>query len=58
VRAFDLRTSRTEKVVQRFDGQLEVRWGDICNVADVRAAVEGVDVIMHLAALIPPASVA
>ena len=54
VRAFDLRTPRTEKVAQRFDHQFEVRWGDIRNVDEVRAAVEGVDAIVHLAAMIPP----
>jgi nucleoside-diphosphate-sugar epimerase len=57
VRAFDLRTPRTEKVAQRFDHQFEVRWGDIRNVDEVRAAVEGVDAIVHLAAMIPPVSV-
>jgi UDP-glucose 4-epimerase len=57
VRAFDLRTPRTEKMAQRFDHQFEVRWGDIRNEAEMRAAVEGQDVIVHLAAMIPPASV-
>jgi len=57
VRAFDLRKPRTEKVAQRFSGQIEVCWADIRNVDEVRAAVEGVEAIMHLAALIPPASV-
>jgi nucleoside-diphosphate-sugar epimerase len=56
VRAFDLRTPRTEKVVQRLDHQCEVRWGDVRNAAEVLAAVDGVDVIVHLAAVIPPLS--
>jgi nucleoside-diphosphate-sugar epimerase len=56
VRAFDRRTPRTEKVAQRFDHQIEVRWGDIRNADDVKAAVEGQDVILHLAAIIPPES--
>jgi UDP-glucose 4-epimerase len=57
VRAFDLRTPRTEKVAQRFGSQIEVRWGDIRNTTDVQSAVAGVDAIMHLAAVIPPVSV-
>jgi nucleoside-diphosphate-sugar epimerase len=57
VRAFDLRTPRTEKVSQRLDHQHEVHWGDIRNADEVRAAVEGQDVIVHLAAVIPPLSV-
>jgi nucleoside-diphosphate-sugar epimerase len=56
VRAFDLRTPRTEKVAQRLDHQCEVRWGDIRNVDEVKAAVEGQEVILHLAAVIPPLS--
>ena len=57
VRAFDRRTPRTEKVAQRLDHQCEVRWGDIRNVAEVKAAVQDQDVIVHLAAVIPPLSV-
>jgi nucleoside-diphosphate-sugar epimerase len=57
VRAFDLRTPRTEKVARRFGHQIEVRWGDIRNADEVKAAVEGQDVIVHLAAVIPPLSV-
>ena len=56
VRAFDLRTSRTVKVAQQFDHQLEVRWGDIRHPSAVQAAVKDQDVIVHLAAVIPPLS--
>ncbi len=57
VRALDLRTPRTEKVAQRLDHQCEVRWGDLRNVDEVKAAVQNQDVIVHLAAVIPPLSV-
>jgi nucleoside-diphosphate-sugar epimerase len=56
VRAFDLRTPLTEKVAQRFAGQIETRWGDLRNVEAVRTAVQDQDVIVHLAAVIPPLS--
>jgi nucleoside-diphosphate-sugar epimerase len=56
VRAFDLRTPRTEKVAQRFGDQIEVRWGDLRKTDDVRAALENREVIIHLAAVIPPRS--
>jgi nucleoside-diphosphate-sugar epimerase len=56
VRAFDLRSPRTEKVARRFAGQIEVRWGDIREVDKVKAAVDGQDVIVHLAAILPPVS--
>jgi nucleoside-diphosphate-sugar epimerase len=57
VRAFDLRTPRTEKVAGRFTGQVEVCWGDLCDAAAVRAGVQDQDVIVHLGAVIPPLSV-
>ena len=56
VRAFDQRTPRTEKVARRLDHQHEVHWGDIRHADEVQAAVEGQDVIVHLAAVIPPVS--
>ena len=56
VRAFDRRTPRTEKVAQRFARQIEIRWGDLRDGAAVRAAVQEQDVIVHLAAVIPPVS--
>lgn len=58
VRAFDLRGPRTEKMARRFDRQFDVHWGDIRNTAEVQAAVEGQDAIVHLAAVIPPLSTA
>jgi nucleoside-diphosphate-sugar epimerase len=56
VRAFDLRTPRTEEVARRFAGQIEVQWGDIRDAAAVKAAVQDQDVIVHLAAILPPQS--
>lgn len=44
-------------MAQRFANQIEVRWDDIRNEAEVRAAIEGQDMIVYLAALIPPVSV-
>ncbi len=57
VRAFDLRTPRTEKVARRFAGQIETCWGDLRDVETVRAAVQDREVIVHLAAVIPPLSI-
>jgi nucleoside-diphosphate-sugar epimerase len=57
VRTFDLRTPRNEKTSRRLDHQHEVHWGDLRDVEAVRAAVQDQDVIVHLAAIIPPLSV-
>lgn len=39
---------------KRLRGAVEIAWGDIRNQEDVRAAVEGQEVIVHLAYIIPP----
>jgi nucleoside-diphosphate-sugar epimerase len=36
--------------------QIEVIWGDIRIISDVRKAVKGVDAILHVAGIIPPAA--
>jgi len=56
VRAFDLATPVTQRAAARFQGQIEIQWGDIRDVAAVNQAVTDRDVIIHLAAVIPPVS--
>ncbi len=56
VRCFDLRTPQTEKKAAHFSGLVEVAWGDIRNAELLRRVVEGQEVILHLAAIIPPLS--
>ena len=56
VRCFDLRAPHTEEKAAHFPGLVEVAWGDIRNANLVRQIVRGQDVILHLAAVIPPAS--
>ncbi len=43
-------------VVQSEDGQLKIVWGDLTNYNNVAEAVEGVDNVLHPAALISPAA--
>jgi UDP-glucose 4-epimerase len=56
VRAFDVATPDTQRVAARFQGQIDVHWGDIRAAAAVRNAALDRDVIIHLAAIIPPVS--
>lgn len=56
VRCFDLRTPAAEAKAARFPGLVEVAWGDIRDASLVRQVVRGQEVILHLAAVIPPAS--
>jgi len=52
--AFDLESPRARKLASRLDGRVHVVWGDITNPASIRAALDGVDAVVHLAGIIPP----
>lgn len=56
VRCFDLDNSTNRKRHKQFASQIEMHWGDITSAAAVARAVNGVEGIIHLAALIPPTS--
>jgi len=56
VRIFDLPTPANQKVFPAPEPGIELCWGDITKEDDVRKAVQGVDVILHLAALVVPAT--
>ena len=52
--AFDLESPRARRAASRLDGRVRVAWGDITDSASVGAALNGVDAVVHLAAIIPP----
>ena len=54
--AFDLESRRARKLASGFDGRVRFVWGDITNPESVRHALEGVDAVIHLAAIIPPST--
>ncbi|MFX1538499.1 MAG: NAD-dependent epimerase/dehydratase family protein [Promethearchaeota archaeon] len=54
VRCFDIKTSINKKRARKFRKKVEIFWGDLRNIEDVEGAVVGVDVVIHLAAIIPP----
>ena len=54
--AFDLESRRARKLASGFDGRAHFVWGDITNPESLRYALEGVDAVIHLAAIIPPYS--
>ncbi len=56
VRVFDLPTDINKKVFAPGERGIELFWGDITNRADVAEAMKGVDEVIHLAALIVPAT--
>ncbi|MFX0043930.1 MAG: NAD-dependent epimerase/dehydratase family protein, partial [Candidatus Hodarchaeota archaeon] len=52
--AFDIKNKKNKKLAKKFENQIEIVWGDLRNYEDVQKAVKGVDIIIHLAAIIPP----
>jgi nucleoside-diphosphate-sugar epimerase len=61
VRCFDRPAAANRRRARRIaaarrPGEVEFRWGDVRDADAVRAAAHGVEAIVHLAALIPPAS--
>ncbi len=58
IRCFDLHTKQNEKTAKSLHmyGDFETVWGDVRDVTTIRNIVENVECIIHLAAIIPPAS--
>ena len=54
VRAFDLPTPKNREYFGRYEGQIEVFYGDITKPQDLEEATKGVDHVIHLASVIPP----
>jgi UDP-glucose 4-epimerase len=56
VRCFDLRSAANERRARRLPPGAEVVWGDMRSTADLMQAVEDVEVVIHLAFIIPKLS--
>lgn len=56
VRAFAQPTPRDKEVLAEFADMpnLDIAWGDLTNYEDVARAIEGVDVILHVGAVVSP----
>jgi nucleoside-diphosphate-sugar epimerase len=54
VRVFDLDTPRNRNSVKELDRKVDIFWGDITKPDSVRRAMEGVETVVHMAAILPP----
>lgn len=54
ITVFDLETSHSKKAFSTFKNEVDVIYGDITNVEEVNKACVEKDVVIHLAAIIPP----
>jgi nucleoside-diphosphate-sugar epimerase len=56
VRCFDLDTEDNRRRAARYDGDVEISWGDLRRPEGVARAVAGQEVVVHLAFIIPKLS--
>lgn len=54
VRILDIKNPKNEKIAQDYHDRVEIVWGDLRNHADVERAISGVDIVIHVGAIIPP----
>ena len=54
VRVIERYNKNNRKIAKKYKSNLEIIWGDLKNYNDVKKAVEGQDIVIHLAAIIPP----
>ena len=54
VRVFDLDTAHNRREIKNLPGEVEIFWGDISRKESVRLAMEYVDAVVHMAAVLPP----
>lgn len=55
--AFDKKTPVTSKNAKKFaDTGITIFWGDITNKQNIETALQGIDVVIHLAGIFPPLS--
>ena len=56
VRCFDVDTAEHRSAARKHGRKIEALWGDVRDGAAVARAADGVDAVVHLAAVIPPSS--
>jgi UDP-glucose 4-epimerase len=56
VRIFDLDNERNRKSVRELGRKADIVWGDVTQPDSVRGALEEVDLVVHMAGILPPAA--
>ncbi|MFX0021036.1 MAG: NAD-dependent epimerase/dehydratase family protein [Candidatus Hermodarchaeota archaeon] len=54
IRVFDIRNKRNQKLANKYKKDIEIVWGDLRIYSQVEQAVNDRDVVIHVAAIIPP----
>ena len=54
VRILDLQTNRNLKSIQKIKDSVEVYWGDITKPESIKRSLDQIDIVVHMAAILPP----
>jgi len=54
VSVFELNNRRNRKIAKNFKAKIQIFWGDLRNKEDVEKVIMGQELVIHLAAIIPP----
>jgi nucleoside-diphosphate-sugar epimerase len=54
IRVFEIQNRKNKKLAKKFKTKIEIFWGDLRNMEDVKKAIQGQEIVVHLAAIIPP----
>ncbi len=54
VRVLDLDNPRNRKAISGIENDVDIFWGDITDADSVKSALEGIDTVVHMAAILPP----
>ncbi len=54
VTVFDVKTKQSELLLKKYSDTIKIVYGDIRNPNDIEKATKEIDVVLHLAAIIPP----
>ncbi len=54
IRVFDIRTKRNKRLAYKYKKEIEVVWGDLRDYSLIEKAVSDREVVIHVAAIIPP----
>lgn len=56
VRIFDIKSKQNEKKAKKMANEAEIFWGSVSHREDIENALKDIDLVIHLAFLMPPAS--
>jgi UDP-glucose 4-epimerase len=54
VRIFDLNNNRNRKSTKDLANEADIFWGDVTDKEQIKKALDGIDMVVHMAAILPP----